>query len=85
MSNKFPSKLRDQLNVYRKAGFETKSVEARKGSHWMVVFEKVGPMILTTNLGDPRAIKNNLSELRRRAARQVPTGISQANLPSMAH
>lgn len=80
MSSKLPQKLRDQIEIYRKAGFMPKSIESRKGSHWMVVFERVGPMILTTNVGDPRAIKNNLSELRRRAARQVPTG---AGAPSL--
>ena len=85
MCNKLPTKLREQLAVYRKAGFDHTSVEARKGSHWMVMFEKVGPMIVTTNVGDPRAIKNNLSELRRRAARQVPTGMVAVALPSMSH
>lgn len=80
MSNKLPMKLRDQLTIYRKAGFEATSIEARKGSHWMVMFEKVGPMILTTNVGDPRAIKNNLSELRRRAARKMPAGASAPTL-----
>jgi hypothetical protein len=63
---KMPTKLRDQLAFYDKAGFSYKSVEPRKGSHWLVVFEKVGPMVVTTNVGDPRSLKNNLSELRRR-------------------
>lgn len=63
---KMPNKLREQLAVYNKAGFEVNRIEPRKGSHWLVVFDKVGPMVVTSNLGDPRAIKNNLGELRRR-------------------
>lgn len=63
---KIPVKLRNQLETYQKAGFAFSSVSPKKGSHWLVVFEHVGPMIVTTNIGDPRAIKNNLCELRRR-------------------
>lgn len=73
---KMPGKLREQLAVYNKAGFEINHVEARKGSHWLVVFDRVGSMIVTTNIGDPRAIKNNLGELRRRD-RQLVADASQ--------
>jgi hypothetical protein len=49
-------------------------VEPRKGSHWLVVFNKVGPMVVTTNVGDPRSLKNNLCELRRRERRLSERG-----------
>ncbi len=71
---KMPSKLREQLAFYDKAGFTFSSAEPRKGSHWLVVFDKVGPMVVTTNVGDPRSLKNNLGELRRRERRLTQHG-----------
>ena len=81
---KIPGKLRDQLQTYHKAGFSFSSISPKKGSHWLVVFEQVGPMIVTTNIGDPRAIKNNLGELRRRT-RQLATAQSPGPGALLAH
>jgi hypothetical protein len=79
---KMPSKLREQLAFYDKAGFTFSSVEPRKGSHWLVVFDKIGPMVVTTNVGDPRSMKNNLCELRRRERRLSAhgTGAQEATM-----
>lgn len=63
---KVPTKFRDQLKEYSRAGFKATSMEPRRGSHWLVVFERIGPAILTANMSDPRAIKNNIAEFRRR-------------------
>lgn len=68
---KIPGKLRDQLEIYDKAGYSVNSITPRKGSHWLIVFDTVGPMVVTTNIGDPRAIKNNLCELRRRTRQMI--------------
>ena len=61
-----PKTIRKQADAYRAAGFHIVEVEHRAGSHFKVRFaEFATPIVLTANVGDPRAIKNNVALLRR--------------------
>lgn len=61
-----PQKLRAQFDVYRDAGFTPVDAVPRKGSHWAVTFEEFPEVqFLTTNIGDPHALRNNLARFRR--------------------
>jgi len=65
----FPKGLRKQLIEYEKAGFTIIEIEPRSGSHFLVVFaEFPQPQIVSKNVNDQRATKNNISIYRRMAA-----------------
>jgi hypothetical protein len=59
--------LRKQLQQYAGAGFNAKRVEASgKGGHFRVWFREFPDVqFLTVHVGDPRAIRNNLSRFKR--------------------
>ena len=61
-----PRVLREQAKFYARKGFHIIQLERRAGSHWMVNFaEFPEPQILTANIGDPRAMLNNVAMYRR--------------------
>lgn len=61
----YPRGLREQFKRYEAEGFHVKSVEPRAGSHFKVEFEEFSePQFLTINMGDFRAVRNNLSRFR---------------------
>lgn len=61
-----PQKLRAQLEVYKHEGFTAISTVPRKGSHYAVTFAEFPEVqSLTINVGDWRALRNNLSRFRR--------------------
>jgi hypothetical protein len=62
-----PMMLRKQLQQYAGAGFNAKRVEASgKGGHFRVWFREFPDVqFLTVHVGDPRAIRNNLSRFKR--------------------
>lgn len=65
------STIRKQLAEYAKHGFTVKEVHPNrgKGAHCCVLFEQFSdPQFLTPNLGDPRAIKNNIARFKRLSA-----------------
>lgn len=58
--------LRDQARFYATKGFNMISAEPRSGSHWLARFaEFPDPQIVTVNMGDPRAWRNNVATYRR--------------------
>lgn len=58
--------LREQSKFYTAKGFHIIDCEHRAGSHWLVTFaEFPEPQIVTTNMKDPRAWKNNVANYRR--------------------
>lgn len=66
---KFPRVLRRQLLEYEKAGLTIAEIEPRNGSHFLIVFaEFPQAQIISKNVNDPRAIKNNISLYRRLAS-----------------
>ena len=61
-------KLRKQLIEYERAGFHVKEIDPSRGrgAHLKVVFEEFNaPQFLTPNMGDPRAIRNNIANFKR--------------------
>lgn len=65
-----PRVFREQFIEYEKAGFHVRRIEPSKGSHAKVWFEEFPEQqILTKNIGDYRAIKNNIARFRALAAR----------------
>jgi len=60
-----PRDLRKQAKEYEAHGFHIVEVVPRAGSHFKVTFaEFTEPQFLTRNVGDPRAIKNNITRFR---------------------
>ena len=65
-----PRPFRKQFEVYEKAGFHVKDLEPSRGSHAKVWFEEfTEPQMLSKNVGDPRALKNNIARFRALAAK----------------
>ena len=61
-----PRVLREQVKAYEKAGFHVTDVEPRNGSHFRLRFAEFDePQIVTKNITDPRALKNNISHYKR--------------------
>jgi hypothetical protein len=68
---KLPQRLRKQIEEYRKAGFTVYDIHPRAGSHWMVRFNEFSqPQVLTSNIKEPRSLKNNIATYRRLAAEE---------------
>lgn len=66
-----PRGLRKQLAYYSKAGFDAVEIKHAAGSHVKVIFAQfTEPQILTRNIDEPRALKNNLARFRRLAKEQ---------------
>jgi hypothetical protein len=65
---KAPKVLREQLKEYERAGFNVLRVEPGAGAHFKVYFAELpdDAQILTKNMDDHRAIKNNISMFRRK-------------------
>lgn len=65
---KIPKQMRKQLQLYAGAGYNVSDIEHARGSHYKVRFKEF-PQVqaLTSNTGDPRALKNNLSRFARLA------------------
>ena len=58
--------LREQAKFYAAKGFHIISATPRAGSHWLAVFaEFPEPQIVTANMSDPRAWRNNVAHYRR--------------------
>lgn len=58
--------LREQAKFYASKGFHIISATPRAGSHWLAVFaEFPEPQIVTANMSDPRAWRNNVAHYRR--------------------
>ena len=67
-----PKVLREQVKEYERAGFHVIDVEPRSGSHFKLRFaEFAEPQIVTKNLLDWRAIKNNIARYRRLAKEKL--------------
>lgn len=65
-----PRPFREQFLIYEREGFHVKHFQPTKGSHAKVQFEEFPEVqVLTKNVGDPRAIKNNVSRFRALAAK----------------
>ena len=63
-----PQPLRKQLKAYEAAGFHPVALEPRAGSHWKVAFAEFdAPQFLTTHVGCPHAIKNNIARFKQLA------------------
>ena len=64
--NNIPRVLREQAKFYGTKGFHMIEVESRNGSHFLAKFAEFPEMqIVTKNLGDVRAMLNNVSTYRR--------------------
>ena len=60
--------FRKQLEVYAKEGFTVKHLETAKGAHYKVWFNEFSePQHLSTHIGEPRALKNNIARFKRLA------------------
>ena len=67
-----PRALREQLKAYEAQGFHPVKIEQRAGSHFKVVFaEFSAPQIISKNLGDSRALLNNITRYRRLAKEET--------------
>jgi hypothetical protein len=65
-----PRPFRSQFVEYERAGFHVRDFQPAKGSHAKVWFEEFpDPQFLTKNVGDPRAMKNNIARFRALAAK----------------
>jgi hypothetical protein len=67
-----PKVLREQVRAYEKAGFNVVDCKPASGAHfklWFKEFEE--PQVVTKNVADYRAMKNNLSQLRRKSQRRA--------------
>ena len=63
-----PRALRKQLAYYSKEGFDAVEIKPAAGSHVKVTFAQfTEPQIVTKNIDEPRALKNNLARFRRLA------------------
>lgn len=63
-----PRALRKQLAYYAQEGFNVVEIKPAAGSHVKVIFAQfTEPQILTKNINEPRALKNNLARFRRLA------------------
>lgn len=62
-----PRVLREQVKEYERAGFHVTAVEPRSGSHFKVWFAEFPdqPQIITKNVLDWRALKNNIARYKR--------------------
>jgi hypothetical protein len=61
-----PKVLRKQIQEYKTAGFHPTRIQSGTSSHFKVWFaEFEGMQVITANLNDPRAIRNNLARYRR--------------------
>ena len=66
-----PRVLRKQLAYYAQEGFDAVEIKHAAGSHVKVIFAQfTEPQILTKNIKEPRALKNNLARFRRLAKEQ---------------
>jgi hypothetical protein len=66
-----PRVLRKQLAYYAQEGFDAVDIKHAAGSHVKVVFAQfTEPQILTRNMKEPRALKNNIARFRRLAKEQ---------------
>ena len=66
-----PRALRKQLAYYAQEGFDAVEIKPAAGSHVKVVFAQfTEPQILTRNMKEPRALKNNIARFRRLAKEQ---------------
>ena len=69
-----PRTYREQCVEYEKAGFHVCRLEHGKGSHVKVQFQEFPEtQVLSKNLGDHRAIKNNIARFRALAAKAKET------------
>ena len=60
-----PRVLREQAKEYAAHGFHIVEAVPRAGSHFKVTFAEFSePQFLTKNIGDPRAIRNNIARFR---------------------
>lgn len=65
-----PRVFREQCVEYEKAGFHVKHLEFAKGAHAKVQFEEFPEVqVISKNVGDFRAIKNNIARYRALAAK----------------
>lgn len=65
-----PRVFRQQFVEYEKAGFHPVSLEFTKGAHAKVKFaEFPETQLLSKNIGDYRALKNNIARFRALAAK----------------
>ncbi len=66
-----PRALRKQLAYYAREGFHAVDIKHAAGAHVKVIFAEFSkPQILTRNIDEPRALKNNLARFRRLAKEQ---------------
>lgn len=65
---KLPQGLRSQLREYEKAGFHVVDCQPASGSHFKMRFAEFSePQVVSRNLTDKRALKNNIARFRRLA------------------
>jgi len=62
-----PRVLREQIRAYEKAGFHVVECKPANGAHFKLRFaEFPEPQVVTKNMNDPRALKNNIAHFKRK-------------------